>query len=177
MAGGSLADPNYSRFTGSSVSAHICRSARRSPETFGATQGSNGLRSSPAPVWILKRRAIGHQASGFRKSTQSEDRGETMLRCSIRDLGRAYVDYRILKHHKAVATSADCQQSIVDFGGSLYLHMLNTDPECLGRFFDCFDHRSVNCIAWIQDDSDAAKGRNHFLQKLKPLGSHLWKRE
>src|SRR5262245_33525986 len=52
---GSLADLNYSRFTGSSVSAHICRSARRSPETFGATQGSNGLRSSPAPVWILKR--------------------------------------------------------------------------------------------------------------------------
>src|SRR5262245_21073433 len=81
-------------------------------------------------------RAIGHQASGFRKRGQSEDRREAMFRGYLHDLLRADVDHCILKHHKAVPSSADCQQSIVDVGRLLNLHMLYSDPERLGRLFD-----------------------------------------
>src|SRR5262249_60338112 len=82
-----------------------------------------------------------------------------------------------LEYHKALPASGDRQQGVVDVCGNLYLYVLDNDPQRLGGFFDRFDHRPMHCIARVPDNRDTAEKRNHFLQKLEPLGSHLREKE
>jgi hypothetical protein len=59
----------------------------------------------------------------------------------------------------------------------LDVYVLDIDAKRLGRCFDRFDGRPMDCIAGVPNNGDTAEGGNHFLKKLEPLGSDLREKE
>src|SRR5262249_26939288 len=68
-------------------------------------------------------------------------------------------------------------QGTVNISGCLDVYVLDIDAQGLGRCFDRFDRRPMDCVAGIPNNGDTTEGGNHFLKKLEPLGSDLREKE